>query len=74
MSVMERVSLEEKINNKVWNKHCIYKSLYFVYQAKQKSSEDMSLLMTKLQSLQKSLISEQSRVKLLLTNKDNIIR
>ena len=34
----------------------------------------MSLLVTKLQRLQQSLLSEQSRVKLLLTNKDNVIR
>jgi len=58
LSVMERLSIQEKINDK----------------AKQKSSHEMSLLVTKLQRLQQSLLSEQSRVKLLLTNKDNVIR
>ena len=57
-AVMEKISLDENMKDK----------------AKQKSSQDMNLLMTKLQKLQKSLISEQSRVKLLLLSKDNTIR
>ena len=58
MSVMEKVSSDQNMKDK----------------AKEKSSQDMSLLMTKLQKLQKSLISEQSRVRLLLLSKDNTIR
>lgn len=58
MSVMERVSHQEKINDK----------------AKEKNSHELNLLTTKLQRLEKSLMREQSRVKLLLTNKDNMIR
>ena len=57
-AVMEKISLDENMKDK----------------AKQKSSQDMNLLMTKLQKLQKSLISEQSRVRLLLLSKDNTIR
>ena len=58
MSVMEKVSSDQNMKDK----------------AREKSSEDMNLLMTKLQKLQKSLISEQSRVRLLLLSKDNTIR
>ena len=58
MSVMEKVSSDQNMKDK----------------AREKSSEDMNLLMTKLQKLQKSLISEQSRVRLLLLGKDNTIR
>ena len=58
MSVMEKVSSDQNMKDK----------------AKEKSSQDMNLLMTKLQKLQKSLISEQSRVRLLLLSKDNTIR
>ena len=58
MSVMEKVSSDQNMKDK----------------AKEKSSQDMNLLMTKLQKLQKSLISEQSRVNLLLLSKDNTIR
>ena len=58
LSVMEKVSKDENMADK----------------AKEKSSRDMNLLMTKLQKLQKSLISEQSRVRLLLLSKDNTIR
>ena len=58
LSVMEKVSKDENMADK----------------AKEKSSQDMNLLMTKLQKLQKSLISEQSRVRLLLLSKDNTIR
>merc|ERR550539_80243 len=42
--------------------------------AKEKSSQDLNLLMTKLQKLHNSLISEQTRVRLLLLSKDNTIR
>ena len=58
MSVMEKVSLDQNMKDK----------------AKEKSSQDMNLLMTKLQKLQKSLRSEQTRVRLLLLSKDNTIR
>ena len=58
MSVMEKVSSDQNMKDK----------------AREKSSEDMNLLMTKLQKLQKSLRSEQTRVRLLLLSKDNTIR
>ena len=56
--IIEKISLDENMKDK----------------AKEKSSQDLNLLMTKLQRLHKSLISEQSRVRLLLLSKDNTIR
>ena len=56
--IMEKISLDENMKD----------------MAKEKSSQDMNLLMTKLQKLHNSLISEQTRVRLLLLSKDNTIR
>ena len=58
MTVMERLEMEEKMNK----------------ETKRKSEEEMTAIMMKLATLQKSLLSEQLRVKTLLNNKDIIIR
>lgn len=57
-SVMQKLEEEENINKKV----------------KRKGEEEMEVITKKLAVLQKSLMSEQARVKSLLTHKDNIIR
>ena len=58
MTVMERLEMEEKMNQ----------------ETKRKGEKEMADLMMKLATLQKSLLSEQLRVKTLLNNKDIIIR
>lgn len=58
MEVLDRLRLEERMAD----------------QEKRRAEEEMRAVMTKLATLQKSLLSEQSRVKKLLNSKDKIIR
>ena len=58
MEVLDRLRLEERMAD----------------QEKRRAEEKMRAVMTKLATLQKNLLSEQSRVKKLLNSKDKIIR
>ena len=58
MEVLDRLRLEEKMAD----------------EEKRRAEEEMRAVMGKLAALQKSLLSEQSRVKKLLNSKDKLIR
>ena len=58
MEVLDRLRLEEKMAD----------------EEKRRAEVEMGAVMAKLAALQKSLLSEQSRVKKLLSSKDKIIR
>ena len=58
MEVLERLQTEERLSG----------------DERRRGQEEMRMVMAKLAALQKSLLSEQSRVKKLLNSKDKIIR